>query len=215
MFKWSNLYIGLLVAYILVASSVVILQIPSSFASGGRINKIGHVLTRGLVRGPSGQPIFAEFDEKGIAKAISGLPNGGEATGDLKDAQVISGAAYRLLAKAYNDFKIEYAGGIARGATVMTKDAYEAYQNNPETIQVPQPDNRATLTLTIPKPALRDGTRSVLVRNHNTIVDPRFLPIYGPQRGTILFEAPISLRAGELIEELPESIQSVLNYLTI
>ncbi len=194
--------------YIVLLMSLVLAPFSLVQASGGMVTKNGVVATRGLVKGPNGQPIYAEIDDQGVSHTIGALPNGGEAIGELSKARVISGDAYRAMVKAYHDFLSEHKTDIARGAEVYSRQAYIDYA--PGSISVPQPDGKANKLVPVPKPELRDNTLSVLVRNLNTITDPGALPTYGPQRGIILLESAIDLRNLNRIDDLPASIASVL-----
>ncbi len=174
-----------------------------AYASGGPVTTHGVIYTRGLVLGPNNQPIFAEFDEAGIASSIASLPNGGELVGELENAEVMSGASYRAIEQAYRQYLADNASGVAQGAQVMLAQAYRDADFG--TVDVPQGEGEPPLNLDVPKVALFSSSRSALIRSLSSISDPRALG----ERGVILFEAPIDLSDGSL-QTLGDSIQSVI-----
>ncbi len=84
--------------------------------------KGGHVLTRGLLLGPSAKPVYAEIDEGG--NFINDI---GEAVGEYEKAHVISGDTYRGLYEHFQLHKQAHADDQAyRGAKVMTAEEYKS-----------------------------------------------------------------------------------------
>ena len=76
--------------------------------------KHGAVYTRTLVPGPSGRPVYVEYDSSGKeAREI------GEAVGAFERAQVMSGDTYRALLKRKSDILERYPSG-----EILTAAAY-------------------------------------------------------------------------------------------
>ncbi len=174
---------------------------------GGPVPRHGTVMTRGVERTAAGNPIWAEIGTDG--KIVADI---NEAAGQYKDAKAISVLSYLSIVAAYNSFKSEHADGIAKGATVLTRDVY-AQKNFPDvTVTLASTTQGVvnTKVVSITKYNLRDNTQSVLIRHENTVIDPDLLPTKGPQRGMILYEAPIDLRKSEIKTEFDPSIKTLL-----
>jgi RHS repeat-associated protein len=166
--------------------------------------KSGIVITRGLVLGPNDKPIYSEIDAGGAF-----INDIGEVTGPYEKARVLSGDSYRGLYQHFTLHKQAHAGDQAySGATVMTADDYKGTDLG--SVKVPKVNwngqGESYSEVAIPKIDLPDSVKSVLVRNKNTVVDPNLLP---PGDGSILFRAPIDLRAGQL-RNLGSDVRSVL-----
>lgn len=131
--------------------------------------KSGVVVTRSLVLGPNGLPILAEFAADGSVVEIIG-----ETTGELEGAFVISGDAYRQYVAAYEAFMAENGSGVAQGAYLLTREEYEETSFATVSGQAAE------------KPALFNGTLSVLVRHSSRILAPQISPV--------LLESAIDLR---------------------
>ena len=128
----------------------------------------GKVFARTLVKGPSGYPIFVVYDERGeISQEI------GEAVGELQDALIMSRGAYNTYAEELNRI-LQDRDGVGRGATVMTREAYENY----EFLTV---DDKPVTN----KPSLRPDSTSVLVRSKERLL--------APDQSPILLQAPFNL----------------------
>lgn len=128
----------------------------------------GKVFARTLVKGPSGYPIFVVYNERGeISQEI------GEAVGELQDALIMSRGAYNTYAEELNRI-LQDRDGVGRGATVMTREAYEAY----EFLTV-------DYKLVTNKPSLRPDSTSVLVRSRERLL--------APDQSPILLQAPFNL----------------------
>jgi len=150
---------------------------PFARAQYGQQVKQGHVISRSLVLGEEGLPIFAEFDENGnVVRVI------GEATvaNGLDGATVMSGGAYFAYAQAFEGFKNEHRNGIAKGAHPLTARDYEAttFKTLP-TAEQPDP-------VEINKPGLFPSTLTVLVRSNEQL--------FHRDTNPILFQAPINLK---------------------
>ncbi len=104
----------------------------------------GAVYTRGLVLGPNGQPVFAEFAADG-----STIREIGEAAGNLAGAFVMSADTYRAYVSAYNAF-LEQNTEAVQGAYILTRDAYIPAEGDPP---------------------LHASTKSVLVRDQNLLFE--------------------------------------------
>ena len=146
--------------------------------------KQGVVAARSLVLGPDGQPIFAEFGKDGEVVNVIG-----EATGELLDATVMFGDAYRLQAKSFNDFKKANEKGSARGAKILTREEYETTEFGSVDVPTNRKDAQGNFipeSKPIRKPSLRQDTLSVYVRDKKTILFP--------EDGPILLESRIDLR---------------------
>ena len=128
----------------------------------------GKVFARTLVKGPSGYPVFVVYDERGeISQEI------GEAVGELQDALIMSRGAYNTYAEELNRI-LQDRDGVGRGATVMTREAYENY----EFLTV---DDKPVTN----KPSLRPDSTSVLVRSKERLL--------APDQSPILLQAPFNL----------------------
>ena len=165
----------------------------------------GMVTARGLEKGPNGEPVFAEIGSDG--QPIAEI---GEAIGELADAKVMSADRYRAIVAAFNTFVTQNQNGIAQGARVMTRDAYENAVDF-DTVEVPLADIQqgspvTTESVSVLPGRLAANTLSVYVRSNETIIDPRLLPV---ETGNILFQAPIDLSTSS-IRELDGAIRSVL-----
>ncbi len=174
-----------------------------ALASGGPEYVAGVVFTRGLVLGPNNQPIYAEFDEQGVARSISSLPNGGELTGELAESTVMDGDSYRAIEQAFNAYLDENQDGIAQGASIMLEDVYRAVDLG--SVEIVQAEGQPPLQVPIPKVALLSSSKSALIRANSTISDPAGLG----ERGVILFEAPIDLTAAR-VQSLDPDIRSLV-----
>lgn len=176
--------------------------------SGGQIYRSGKLLSRGIVRTEAGNPIWVEIDVDGTV-----VTDINEAIDEYKDAKAISVLSYLSIVNAFNNFKNEYKDGIAKGATVLTREEY-IRKKFPD-VEVPllkatQDDANKTKTVAIKKYQLRDNTKSVLVRHENTVIDPNLLPTEGTQRGMILFEASINLQQSNIREGFDPNTKSLL-----
>jgi hypothetical protein len=124
----------------------------------------GHVMARNIVRGPNGQPIFAEFDTDGeVANEI------GEAVGRYRNAYVISGDAYRAYLDDYQKYKTEHENGAASGAYLLTSNQYESHNFTYKDLD--------GTSKPLDKPALLPTTKSVFVRSDATILTKQTNPI--------------------------------------
>ncbi|WP_070884417.1 Ig-like domain-containing protein [Pseudomonas argentinensis] len=104
--------------------------------------KHGAVYTRTLVPGPSGRPVYVEYDSSGKeAREI------GEAVGAFERAQVMSGDTYRALLKRKSDTLERYPSG-----EILTAAAYRGKTFKTVTGE------------TISKPNLDEGMLTVIVR---------------------------------------------------
>ncbi len=130
--------------------------------------KHGEVVARGLVKGPSGAPIFVIYGETG--EVVSEI---GEATGDLANAFVISGSTYQAYVDQMNDILSEQQP-VHKGARVMTRDDYNAATF--KTI-----DEKYELT----KPDLAPSVVSVIVRGQQTLLQRDDNPL--------IMQSPINL----------------------
>ncbi len=153
----------------------------------GEIMRAGHVTARGLVKGPTGKPIFAKYDKNGkVTEVIA------EAAGDFDGAFVMSGPAYRTHVKNYEDFRSEHENGIAKGAYILTREAYEDQDTKFQTVlslnhEDPDP---------IAKPDLKPATFSVYVRAADLLIHKNTSPV--------LLESPIRLDDPEMLTVMPE-----------
>ena len=104
--------------------------------------KHGAVYTRTLVPGPSGRPVYVEYDSSGKeAREI------GEAVGAFERAQVMSGDTYRALLKRKSDILERYPSG-----EILTAAAYRGKTFKTVTGE------------TISRPNLDEGMLTVIVR---------------------------------------------------
>jgi hypothetical protein len=85
--------------------------------------KTGHVMSRGLILTDDGNPIYAEYLSDGSLGAdIAPLD------ASLEDSYVISGDSYRAVANYYTNFISNNSDGIARGAQILSANAYQSRQ---------------------------------------------------------------------------------------
>lgn len=198
-----------LMAGLLLPTNVSQLFIEEATAgTGGPVPRYGKVMTRGIVKSEAGNPIWAEIGLDGLV--VSDIH---EAVGEYENAKAYSTLSYLSIVEAFNNFKNQHKDGIAKGATVLTREEY--IQKQFSNIEVPklnvaQDDPNKTESVPIPKPQLRDSTQTVYVRSQESVIEPRLLPTKGAQRGMILFEAPIDLRAGALRNEFSADTKSLL-----
>jgi RHS repeat-associated protein len=123
-------------------------------------SKVGVVMARGLVKGASNQPIFAEYDASGAVTEVIG-----EAVGDLDGATVMSADSYRQFVSAYTSYVADEGDAAAAGAYVLLRQEYEATNFMTSSGQP------------IPRPPLLPGTKSVLVRHQSKIVTTFINPV--------------------------------------
>lgn len=198
-----------LMAGLLLPTNLSLLFIEEATAgTGGPVPRYGKVMTRGIVRTAAGNPIWAEIGVDGLVVADIN-----EVVGEYKDAKAYSVLSYLSIVQAFNNFKNQHKDGIAKGAVVLTRAEYEQKQFlNVEVpkLNVAQDDPNKTESVPITKLQLRDTTKTVYIRSQESVIDPRLLPTKGPQRGMILFEAPIDLRQSELKTEFSSNIKSLL-----
>ncbi len=143
--------------------------------------KAGKVVTRSVIRGPSGAPILAEFDAQGNVVEVIG-----EQVGALEGSFVMSGAAYRQYIAAYDTFIAANKKGSAEGAYVLTRKEYES-------------TNFVTVNgLAVPKPPLFASTLSVLVRHRSKLLTP--------QTPLVLLESGIDLRNRVVLAEATNAV---------
>lgn len=143
----------------------------------------GAVYARAVITDDSGNPILAEYDTAG--QIVSEI---GPATGALANATVMSGEEFRAYVTLLDEFRTANAFGIAQGAELITAAQYR---------------NGVFFTIDgqrMHKPALRPGTRSVLVRN----INQRLLP---DADQLVLLELPVDLATNP---NLAANVQSVL-----
>jgi len=145
--------------------------------------RTGHVMARSVILTDNGFPTYVEFDETGEeAREIA------EASGTYLDASLMSGYRYRDIIKNYNQVDEDYGDTIARGAYVLTRDAYESMQFTTR-------DGKPLTNV----PQLQESTLSVLVRHQDQLLIENISPV--------LFEASIDLTDPQ---DLPENLNSLL-----
>jgi hypothetical protein len=176
-------------------------QHPTNTAHAYTTARHGHVVARGLFKGPNGENIFAVIGPKG--EVIEEI---GEAIGTYQDAVVMDAGRYNAILLTYQNTKSQL-GTTAKGATVLSRNDYTT--TNFGSVEVPlsnlaQGATTTTESVAISKGELYGQSKSVLVRANSTIVDPRLLP---KAQGNILFQAPIDLRQATV---QPDTIKSVL-----
>jgi RHS repeat-associated protein len=146
-----------------------------------RMFKTGVVASRGLVLGPNGKPIFAEFAADSSVVTIIG-----EATGALEGAYVASADSYRQYVAVYKAFMAENGTGIAQGAYILTRQAYEQttfYTASGVSMGKPPPPTAPGATLvnvggsTGVLKALHHTTKTVLVRHKSKILHEAVQPV--------------------------------------
>ncbi len=69
---------------------LLLFSVATQATTGGPTYRYGAVFTRGIVYGPSNQPIYVEYDDNGAQGTEIG-----EAVNDLAKAQVMASAQYR------------------------------------------------------------------------------------------------------------------------
>ncbi|MCP4365136.1 MAG: RHS repeat protein, partial [Planctomycetes bacterium] len=175
-----------------LASGTGIISRNASANYLGNVIRTGHVTVRGLVKGPSGKPIFAEYDRDGNVKEVIG-----EAAGDYEDAFAMSGSDYRSHVKKYEDLADRYKDSIGEEAYILTRDAYE----NKDTVFMTAFSEAHPEPEIIPKPELRPDTLSVYVMADKFLVRNDISPI--------LLESPIKLD-DELMKTVTDEYGSVL-----
>ncbi len=148
-------------------------------------HRSGHVMARGLALSEDGNPVFVEYDSQG--EEVNEI---GEAVDERLDATVMSAERYRQIIARFNEIKEEGEESFARGATIISRDAYES--------QVTAFTTRDGEMLT-GVPDLAENSLSVLVRHADQTLIPEISPI--------LYEAPIDLNDAQ---DLDEDIVSVL-----
>ncbi|WP_444914063.1 hypothetical protein [Microbulbifer sp. TRSA007] len=143
----------------------------------------GHVMARSVILTENGLPTYVEFDELGEeAREIA------EASGAYLDANLMSGYRYRDILKNFNQVDEDFGDTIARGAYVLSRDAYR-------TMQFTTRDGKPLTNV----PQLQESTLSVLVRHQDQLLIENISPI--------LFEAPIDLTDPQ---DVREDINSLL-----
>ncbi|WP_299941182.1 hypothetical protein [uncultured Microbulbifer sp.] len=143
----------------------------------------GHVMARAVILTDNGFPTYVEFDEAGEeAREIA------EASGAYLDASLMSGYRYRDIVNNFNQVDEDYGETIARGAYVLSRDAYQSMQFTTR-------DGKPLGNV----PQLQESTLSVLVRHKDQILIEDINPV--------LFEAPIDLTDPQ---DVPEDINSLL-----
>ncbi|WP_435104205.1 hypothetical protein, partial [Arhodomonas sp. AD133] len=95
-------------AWTLVFVALALLAVETASAlyapiSGGQRVKAGVVAARGTITGPNGAPIWVAYDEQGAVVEVIG-----EAVGELADAEVMAGSAYRLHWAGYQRYLDEH-----------------------------------------------------------------------------------------------------------
>jgi hypothetical protein len=168
-------------------------------ASGGPTFRVGTIAVRGMVRGGNGQPIWAEYNEKGeVIREI------GEASGDpLEGARVMAADTYRAYVEAF------------RQTERMYRPNYEIlYRLNYESRTFASPDGKI-----IHQPRLKSGTRSVVIRNplfdnidmilHESPLDLNRLEDLSSDKRAVLLS-----REGQVLEQSSENIGYLVAYYT-
>ncbi|NQZ12387.1 MAG: hypothetical protein HRT35_34975, partial [Algicola sp.] len=116
-------------------------------------HRSGWILTRGLVYSDSGKIIYSHYNTAGDT-----IGDIGPAEGPLENAKVMAADEYRQVVDYFNNFKNEHRDGIAKGATVMTAQAY----------------NDAVFTTVsgeaVNKPQLLPSSKSALVRSSQQLL---------------------------------------------
>ncbi len=137
--------------------------------------KIGHVMARTVVRDEDGEPILVEYNDAGEEVGVIQYPTPSEAV-------LMAADAYRTELKKLRSFQSEHAEGLAKGARILSRDAYYA-----ESFLAA--DNQTTIEQ-IPLPA---WVKSVLVRPqvHRILPSPNELVL-------LSFSVDFSSAQGEL-----------------
>jgi RHS repeat-associated protein len=174
--------------------------------------KKGSVVARGLVYGPDGYQIWAEYGANGIPIRVIGEAS--PANG-LDESYVISGKEYLAYVKAFRDIKEKNGDSIAKGAYVLSRDDYlnKTFKTIP-TKQQPTPQE-------IQKPNLFPFTKSVLVRAEDQLLNTSINPVLleaGINLNTIdskVMEATLSVlldKQGNVREASPNTIAYRMAY---
>lgn len=117
--------------------------------------KTGHVMSRGLILTEDGKPTYSEYLTDGtLGTDIAILDD------TLKGSSIISGDSYRAIANLYTNFFNENADGIARGAEILTAQAYSTKTFS--TIDGKSVSNKA--------PLLSSRIKTVLVKNSSQML---------------------------------------------
>jgi len=175
----------------LIAVAVMLL-ISSSVAAVGGIEmtaKYGHVMARGLVLTDDGYPIYAEYDESGA------IVNEQVAIKDaaLEGAYVISGDNYRAVVSYYRQFLSNNQNGIARGAYILSNEAY-----------------RSKAFVTLDGTPLDSGAKAPLLNNVKSVLVRNNQQLFIPQNDPSLVQAVLNLNNISATVENNNAIASVL-----
>jgi hypothetical protein len=166
----------------------------ASFATHAQIEqryKTGFVVTRSILTGENGQPIFAEFDENGDVVEVIG-----EAVDDLEGAFVLSATAYRFHVAQYDTLVEDFQDTKAKGHRILTREEYDLESFG--TVEVPDladPD-APPQEVAIVKPALAPDTLSVVVRHPQTIATRQIA-----EKDLVLLQSRINLRARQELDD--------------
>ncbi|HEX6549674.1 MAG TPA: hypothetical protein VF117_03295, partial [Gammaproteobacteria bacterium] len=208
--RFSNVMCGMLQASVLGG----LLLLPAlAQGSGGTAYQDGVVDTRGLVLGPNGYPEYVQYDDNGVIVAGATSGNGSwpvEEVGDDAKDWVMSGDVYRSIVSNYETYLNANQNGVARGAYILTADAYNKDLHlsisNGGFYGIKYGTSGKQIKFSVSTPALaNDSIKSVLVRAPETIPDISVLS----SQGVILMEFPVDLTSGNL-QHLPDNIKSVL-----
>ena len=141
--------------------------------------KHGIVAAKGIVRTPGGDPIFAEYDTSG--DLVSEI---GAATGNLKDAEVVSAIAYLGYIDSFNKIEEQHS----RYRQILSRDQYigKSFTRLDGSVFIGSEFH------------ILPSTKSVVVLNEDRILDGSI--------NHILFQAPINLNSLETIGENDRSL---------
>ncbi|TQV87444.1 hypothetical protein [Aliikangiella coralliicola] len=147
----------------------------------------GYVMSQGLIYDEASEkPIFAEYDESGNLVGDIGV-----ARDELEKAYVMSGYGYHNIAEYFKKFKEDNEDGVARGAYILSAEAYRDQQFTTKDGQAITDDAKGEIF---------PGVKSVYVKSNDLLLIPENEPM--------LLQVPIDLNDVREID--PLAIKSVL-----
>jgi len=163
-------------AFTLLLPVLALLFTSSAFAIFGTFHyvgpvpnmgtKNGYVMARAVVTDSAGQPTLVKYNSDGSEAGVVSVGGNYE----VSELSIIAAAAYHAEAKRLEAYEVQYKNTLAKGATLMSRDAFLA-------ASFTAADNKTPITT----PVLAKQYNSVLVRGQSDrlSLDPNQLVLMG------------------------------------